>query len=94
MRNRFQLIDPDDCGHSITELSAPGCDGVPTVDGDRVAFSCRRDGEISLFRFHEDSAERLPNGSLSSLRGTPDRIRFHKGKMIIPCGHQGLLIEQ
>ncbi len=94
MRNRFQLIDPDDCGHSITELSTPGCDGVPTVDGDRVAFSCRRDGEISLFRFHGDSAERLPNGSLSSLRGTPDRIRFHKGKMIIPCGHQGLLIEQ
>ena len=94
MHNRFQLIDPDDCGHSITELSTPGCDGVPTVDGDRVAFSCRRDGEISLFRFHGDSAERLPNGSLSSLRGTPDRIRFHKGKMIIPCGHQGLLIEQ
>lgn len=93
MENSFLFPDPSDWGETVTGIPGKGCDGVPSADGDLVAFSCRRDGTVSLFRFRGNSAGEIPERALSGLRGTPDRIRFLDGRMVIPCGHQGLLIE-
>jgi hypothetical protein len=93
----FQFLSPGDLGRTpqICHSANDGCSGVPSVDGEVVAFAHRQKGEVLVYRFLPDgSAERIPERCLTGLEGTPDRVVFHKGRMLIPCGHQGLLIEE
>ena len=89
---RFLFLHPED-PEKVIESPSGGCDGVPSACGDLVAFSDRRNGCVRLYRFHADLAEPVPERGIAGLRGMPDRVRFLKGRMLIPCGHQGLLIE-
>ncbi len=90
--NRFLFLHPEEPEKVIVSPSE-GCNGVPSACGDLAAFSDRRNGCVHLYRFHADLAEPVPERTISGLRGMPDRVRFHKGRMLIPCGWQGLLIE-
>jgi hypothetical protein len=93
----FQFLSPGDLGRTpqICHSANDGCSGVPSVDGEVVAFAHRQKGEVLVYRFLPDgSAERIPERCLTGLEGTPDRVVFHQGRMLVPCGHQGLLIEE
>lgn len=93
----FQLLSPGDLGRT-PEYCVPtdrGCSGVPTTNGEYIAFSHRSKGEVTLYRISQSGvAERISNRCFSGLYGTPDRVVFYKNRMLIPCGHQGLLIEE
>lgn len=94
---RFQLLSPGDHGRTSEYCFSDdgGCSGVPSADGEYIAFAHRRNGEVLVYRFPPSgSAKRITEHSITGLYGTPDRVVFHKGRMLIPCGHQGLLIEE
>lgn len=90
--NRFLFFSPEAPEKGVLSASE-GCNGVPSACGDLAAFSDRRNGCVRLYRFHGDIAEPVPERSVTGLRGMPDRVRFHRGRMLIPCGWQGLLVE-
>ena len=93
LKNTFRLLNPANCGRTWTEI-LNGCSGVPSTDGDIVAFSNRREGDVRVYKMTESSAELIAGRSIIGLEGTPDRVVFFHGRMIIPCGYQGLLIEK
>lgn len=69
--------------------------GVPTAGTDGIAFSDRHSGKISFYRFPApEVAERVPERCYCLLPGAPDRVLFHRGRMVIPGGHTGLWVEQ
>lgn len=69
--------------------------GVPTAGTDGIAFSDRHSGEVSFYRFPApEVAERVPERCYCLLPGAPDRVLFHRGRMVIPGGHTGLWIER
>lgn len=97
MDDKFQLLSPNDLGRmpEYCSLADGGCSGVPSVEGEYVAFAHRQNGEVLLYRFlPSGSVKRIPERCITGLYGTPDRVVFHKGRMLVPCGHQGLLIEE
>ncbi len=94
LKKTFRLLDPSDCGRTWSEIPS-ACSGVPSVDGDIAAFSHRRNGDVAVYRMDRKnrSAKQIVSRSLQGLSGTPDRVVFYHGRMVIPCGYQGLLIE-
>ncbi len=69
--------------------------GVPTAGTDGIAFSDRHSGKISFYRFPApEVAERVPERCYCLLPGAPDRVLFHRGRMVIPGGHTGLWVER
>lgn len=67
--------------------------GMPTWDGGtRVAFSNRIRKFVALWDFADEQDPKLIR--YEEFPGTPDTVVFWRGKMVIPCGHQGLLIEK
>lgn len=97
MDGRFLTLTPETPSRKseCRILADNGCSGVPSADGEYVAFAHRGNGEIQVYRFSPSgSVERVPERCFSGLDGTPDRVVFHKGRMLVPCGHQGLLIEE
>lgn len=69
--------------------------GVPTAGPDGIAFADRHSGEVSFYRFPAPGvAERIPERCCCLLPGTPDRVLFHRGRMVIPGGHTGIWIER
>ena len=69
--------------------------GVPTAGTDGIAFSDRHSGKISFYRFPApEVAERVSERCYCLLPGTPDRVLFHRGRMVIPGGHTGLWVER
>ena len=88
----FRLLNPADCGRTWTEIP-DGCSGVPSANGNIIAFSNRRNGDLQVYRMTKSSAELIVDRSFSDISGTPDRVVFYHGRMIIPCGYQGLLTE-
>lgn len=96
MDGRFLMLTPEtpDKKSEYSLLSNNGSSGVPSADGEYVAFALRWSGEVRLYHISPSGAvEPVPERSVSGLSGTPDRIVFHRGRMLIPCGHQGLLVE-
>lgn len=97
MDGRFLALTPETPVResAYRTLMDHGCSGIPATDGEYVAFAHRRNGEIQVYRFSSSgSVERVPERCFSGLDGTPGRIVFHKGRMLVPCGHQGLLMEE
>ncbi len=92
LKNTFHSMNLSDCGKTWTEI-LNGCSGVPSSNGNIVAFSLRSSGSIRLYRMTKSGAEYIKERSFADIKATPDRVVFYKGRMIIPCGHQGLLLE-
>lgn len=94
MNKKFLFFDPVCREQKPVICNAEGCSGVPSVDKDIVAFSNKAGGFVKLYRFDNNYAEELVNRGVSGLYGTPDRVVFFHGRLVIPAGNQGLLIEK
>ena len=87
--------DPSD--HSrwqVKDLPGPKMNGIPRKDpnGTRVVKTCRINREVALYDFADpDKPVLVKHWKVS---GNPDIAQFHKGKVVIPCGHQGVLLQK
>ncbi|MBO7404677.1 MAG: hypothetical protein J6V24_06915, partial [Clostridia bacterium] len=86
-------FDPEDPSAPPVKLGS-GCSGIPSINGDFLAVSKHRDGEIRCFQLTSEGVIPVPQRSISGLSGLPGRVRFYRNRMVIPCGWQGLLIEK
>lgn len=69
--------------------------GIPTVCGNLVAFASRRDGKVVVVDMSDPERPAVVRDRCYDLsEGNCDRIAFHRGKMIIPAGHYGLVMEK
>ena len=67
--------------------------GQPMWDGDtRLALTARIEKRIGCYDIADDKNPRLVWSE--SVPGNPDTALFWKGKIVVPCGYQGLLIEK
>ena len=96
----FEKADADDPsdGSRWPMTALPSTDkvrprpGIPRSDGRLVAFTTRINRVASLYDF-ADPSHPVPKAAWT-LSGNPDLAAFHKGRVIIPCGYQGLLLQR
>lgn len=81
-------------GHPLVSPFADGrkVSGIPRSDGRLVAFTCRMDREVALYDFKDRENPRSLGGWKVS--GSPDLAAFRDGRLIVPCGRQGLLMSR
>jgi hypothetical protein len=68
--------------------------GIPSIDGDVLALSERASKRVSVVDISDVSAPKLVAERQYQLGGNPDTVVFWRGRMLIPCGYQGLLLER
>ena len=82
-------------GSVVPESEFPipgGHNGEPAWDGEHtVALAERYDRRVSLYRLSDGRAERLWEENLS---GSPECPVFAEGRLYLPCGYQGLLVQK
>ena len=66
--------------------------GIPRSDGRRVALTGRSTRRLAVFDFKDPDHPVLSRAYKVS--GNPDLAAFHNGKVVVPCGHQGVLLER
>ena len=97
--NGYFLMDPGACEPqdgktwSLRPFPAPGVRGIPRAspDGRTVLVTCRIGRHASLLDFGDpDRPKLLKRWSLS---GNPDIGAFCRGRAVIPCGHQGVVVQ-
>lgn len=93
---KLQLLDPGD-QREVSRLPAikvPGYHlrGRPSTDGKLLAISRRPDRQVALFDI-SDLTQPKPVREYQ-LKGHPGACRFWNGRLVIPAGYQGLLIER
>jgi len=66
--------------------------GIPRSDGQRVVFTSRIERRAALYDFTD--AERPALLNAWKLSGNPDIADFHAGKVVIPCGYAGVLLQK
>jgi len=67
-------------------------DGMPRSDGRLVVFTCRIGRRATLYDF-ADKDKPVPLAAWK-FSGTPDIAQFYKGRVVIPCGYQGVLLQR
>ena len=85
---------PDHSRWKVKPLPGHQMSGIPRKDpnGTRVVKTCRIKREVALYDFADPEKPLfLKHWKVS---GNPDIAQFHKGKVIIPCGHQGVLLQK
>ncbi len=67
--------------------------GIPRVSPEGlVALTCRIRRQIGLWDFKDPDHPRfLKHWNVS---GNPDLAAFHKGRLLVPCGYQGVLLQK
>lgn len=94
VRQGYLLLDPASGSAERVRLSGESPAGIPSWDGgSMVAFSDRRNGIIRVFNFKTPRHAVLKR-SYKLDSGIPDRVVFHRGKMLIPGWNLGILIEK
>ena len=67
--------------------------GIPVWDGkDRLALTARIRGEVRMVDFRDETQPELL--WKEQVSGNPDTGIFWQGKLVVPCGYQGLLVEK
>lgn len=90
-----RIPDPAGTRPELIRCPAGPIRGVPTAGPDGIAFSNRYCGEISFYRLPAPGvAERVSERCYCLLPGAPDRVLFHRGRMVIPGGHTGIWLER
>lgn len=79
---------------AASRLPFPGgkFDGIPRSDGRWVVLTGRSERRIAVFDF-ADPAHPVFDCAYS-VSGNPDLAAFHRGRIVVPCGHQGVLLEK
>lgn len=83
---RYLPLPPAFPGDANTAVS-----GIPQSDGRRVVFTNRIRRRAALYDFEDAQHPRLL--AAWKFSGNPDLAQFHKGKVVIPCGYQGVLLQ-
>ena len=68
--------------------------GIPRFDSatKRLAVTSRIDRRFAVYDFADPSAPRPLFGA--AISGEPGLAAFHEGKVVIPAGFQGLLLQR
>ncbi len=66
--------------------------GIPRSDGTRVVFTSRIERRAALYDFTDAGRPKLLDAWKFS--GNPDIADFHAGKVVIPCGYAGVLLQK
>lgn len=85
---------PDHAQWTVKRLPGPASNGIPRKDPEstRVVKTSRIYRTVALYDFADlDRPELLAHWNVS---GNPDIAAFHKGKVVVPCGHQGVLLQK
>ena len=93
---KYQFVSPDG---ALSELRALPPDergrrysGIPRSDGRLVAVTSRNTRTLAVYDFSSpDNPTFLRAYELS---GNPDLVAFWRGRVIVPAGHQGLIMEK
>ena len=85
---------PDHARWKKNRLPGPQMDGMPRKDpmGTRVVKTCRIRREVALYDFADPERPLLLKHWKVS--GNPDIAQFCHGRVVIPCGHQGVLLQK
>ena len=84
---RYLPLPPAFPGDANTAVS-----GMPRSDGRRVVFTNRIRRRAALYDFEVALHPRLL--AAWKFSGNPDLAQFHKGRVLIPCGYQGVLLQR
>ena len=68
--------------------------GIPTVDKNIVVFASRRDGKVVAIDMSQERPVVIKERCYNLSDGNCDRIAFHQGRMVIPAGNLGLVLEK
>ncbi len=78
---------------SAKHIAKGGFNGIPVWDGaDKVALTFRINRKITMVEYKEGGTPRILWSEDTS--GYPETSIFWNGKLAVPCGYQGLLIEK
>ena len=86
----FAFVDRD--GRLSEPIGAGTSPGIPRADGNLVLVTNRSGRKASVWDFADAAKPKLLHEY--SLSGNPDVGAFHRGRAIIPCGHQGVLLQK
>lgn len=67
-------------------------DGIPRADGSRVVFTSRILRRAALYDLQDVKNPKLVKAWKFS--GNPDIAVFHRGRVVIPCGYEGVLLQR
>lgn len=95
-RGKYTLLEPND-RRTLSELPAYGIEGVrlagrPSVSGDLMAVAQRHTRRVCVVDIGDPARPKLKREY--SLTGHPGACAFWHGKVVIPAGYQGLLVER
>ena len=97
--DNYLFLKPGECdpadGAKWTTKKFPGkrMNGIPRVSPEGlVVLTCRIRRTIGLWDFANPEKPKFLNQWTVS--GNPDIAAFYKGKIIVPCGHQGVLMQK
>ncbi len=100
IRSNYAFLAPnqgDPADHSRWQTKpfpGPKMGGIPRKDpnGTRVVKTCRIRREVALYDFADP--EKPVFLKYWKVSGNPDIAAFCNGKVVIPCGHQGVLLQK
>ena len=95
-RGTLQLLRPGQAAEETPwkGVAVPGkCTGYPSWDGgNRLALTSRIGRAVAMVDVTDETKPRVL--WQEKLAGNPDRSFFFEGRLVVPCGYQGLLIER
>lgn len=94
-RGKLFIYSAAQSGQEVEPIVAGDDDfrGLPAWDGGkRLSLTCRIRREIRLVDFTQEQEPRLL--WMERTEGFPETSIFWKGKLAVPCGYQGLLLEK
>ena len=93
---KYQFVSP---AGALSELRALPPDergrrysGIPRSDGRLVAVTSRNTRTLAIYDFSDPDTPTFLRAY--ELSGNPDLAAFWRGRVIIPAGHQGLIMEK
>ena len=95
-RGKYSLLDPNE-RRNASNLPAYGVDGLrlagrPSAGGNLLALSSRHERWVRVLDITDIKNPRLKRQY--SLSGNPGACAFWNGRVVIPAGYQGLLVER
>ena len=71
-----------------------GIGGSATVNGRYIAITDRHAGTVKLFDFSDLNNPVELKEFYLQIPGTPERVKFWRGRLVVPAGFDGLLVSE
>ena len=93
---KYQFVSPDGLRTELRDFPPDGQgrrhSGIPRSDGRLVAVTSRHTRKVAVYDFSDPDKPAFLRAY--ELSGNPDLAAFWRGRVIVPAGHQGLIIER